>query len=229
MTITAQSIVKTCVTIAQDVTSVRWPIDEVCEYFNWAQREVAAYRPDASQTRGNVTISAGAKQSLPAGATKLLDIHANASGGAMRLVNREVLDAQIRTWRSTSAAAPMHFMYDPRTPLIFEIYPPASGSTTVDASYSTLPTDIAVATTGGTYTNVTGNLSLPDIFAGAVTDFILYRMYSKDAEYAGNAQRAAAHYTAAANALGVEVKGTVNVGPVTQSNPNHPGASRVVA
>ena len=228
MTITAQSIAKNCVTIAQDPTSVRWPIDEVCEYFNWAQREVVQHRPDASQVRENVTVSAGAKQTLPAGAIKLLDIHANASGGAMRLISREVLDAQMRGWRSTSAAAPYHFMYDPRTPLVFEIYPPASGSTTVDASYSKLPTDISIATAGGTYTNVTGNLGLPDIFAGPVTDFILYRMYSKDAEYAGNMERAVAHYTAAANALGVELKGTIVAAPVTQANPNHPGASRQV-
>lgn len=229
MTTTAQSIIHDCVTIAQDVTSVRWPIDEVCRYFNWAQKEVVNYRPDANQVRESIAIAAGAKQTLPAGALKLIDIHANSTGGAMRLVNREILDAQIQSWRTTSSSTPMHFMYDPRTPLIFDIYPPASGASTVDASYSKLPTDITVATTGGTYANVTGNLGLPDQFAGAVTDLILYRMYIKDAEYAGNAARAQAHLAAAANTLGVEIKGTVTVAPTTPGNPNHPGASRAVA
>ena len=228
MTITAQTIIQDCVTIAQDTTSIRWPIDEVCRYFNWAQREVVNYRPDANQVRENVAIVAGAKQTLPSGALKLIDVHANSAGGAMRLTNREILDAQMRNWRSTSAATPYHFMHDPRTPLIFEVYPPASGSSTVDASYSKLPTDITVAATGGTYTNVTGNLGLPDQFAGAVTDLILYRMYSKDAEYAGNAQRAQAHLASAANTLGVELKGTISVAPTSPGNPNHPGASSAV-
>ena len=229
MATTAQSIIKNCVEIAQDKTSVRWPIDEVCQHFNWAQREVASIRPDASQTRGNVSIVAGAKQTLPAGAVKMIDLHANASGKAMRLVSREVLDATAPTWRSSSASAPTSWMYDPRTPLVFEIYPPASGPTTVDGTYATVPADIPVAAAGGTYTNVTGNLALPDLFAGAVTDFILYRMYLKDTEYADAGQRAAGHYASAMTALGAEVKGTAAVSPVVQSNPNHPSASRVVA
>lgn len=230
MTISAASIIKDAVTIAQDPTSVRWAIDEVCAWFNWAQREVVNYRPDAKQTRGSITLVAGAKQTLPASGFKLIDVHANASGGAMRLVNREILDAQIPGWRALAQTATLkHFMYDPRTPLVFEVYPPASSGTTVDASYALLPTPISIAAAGGTYADAAGNLDLPDQFAGAVTDLILYRMYSKDADYAGNAERAAAHLAAAANSLGVEIKGTVSVAPTSPGNPNHPGASRAVA
>jgi hypothetical protein len=35
-------------------------------------------------------------------------------------------------------------------------------------------------------------------------DYMLYRAYSKDAEYAANAQRAVAHFQAFQNALGVK-------------------------
>lgn len=229
MTTTAQSIIKDAVTIAQDVTSVRWKIDEVCSFFNWAQKEVVAYRPDASQVRAAIPVVAGAKQTLPTGATKLIDVHADANGSAIRMVNRELLDLQSPTWRSTSAAVPKHFMYDVRTPTVFEVYPPASGSTTVDASYSTLPADISIATTGGTYSDVTGNLALADQFAGAVVDLILYRMFSKDAEYAANQERAQSHLSAAANSLGVEIKGTAAIIPTSPGSPNHPGASRATA
>ena len=96
----------------------------------------------------------------------------------------------------------------------------------MDASYSLLPTGITEASAGGTYADVSGNMDLPDQFAGAVTDLVLYRMYSKDADYAGNAARAQAHYGAAANTLGIEIKGTVAVAPTSPGNPNHPGASR---
>ena len=51
-------------------------------------------------------------------------------------------------------------------------------------------------------------------------DYVLYRAYTKDSEYAGNAARAQAHYAAFANALGVEIKATVAVAPNPVSNPN---------
>lgn len=65
-------------------------------------------------------------------------------------------------------------------------------------------------------------------FAGPLIDYVLYRMFSKDSEYAGNAARAQAHYTAFANSLGMEIKATVAVAPTSAGNPNHPGASRQV-
>ena len=73
---------------------------------------------------------------------------------------------------------------------------------------------------GATYTAVTGNISLPDIYGNVLQDYILYRAYTKDSEYAGNAQRAQAHYAAFANALGIEIKATVAVAPNPVGNPN---------
>jgi hypothetical protein len=49
---------------------------------------------------------------------------------------------------------------------------------------------------------------------------MLYRAYSKDSEYAGNAQRAQNHYSAFANALGIEVQATVGIAPNPAGNPN---------
>jgi aspartate/methionine/tyrosine aminotransferase len=40
------------------------------------------------------------------------------------------------------------------------------------------------------------------VFANAIMDFVLYRAYMKDAEYAGNAQRASTHYQLFANSIG---------------------------
>jgi len=39
-----------------------------------------------------------------------------------------------------------------------------------------------------------GTLSIPDIYANAIMNYVLYMAYMKDAEYAGNAQRAGSHY-----------------------------------
>ena len=218
MAITAQSIVHRVVDILQDTTSVRWPVSELVRYLNDGQREVVLYRPDATIKSATVACVAGAKQSLPTDGAKLIDVIRNsASAGtnkAVRMVAREVLDAQIPNWYGlTGELDVVHFTYDPRDPKTFFVYPPALTTTRVDITYSAFPTDITEPAAGSTYGDVSGNLDLPDIYGNVVTDYILYRAYSKDSEYAGNAQRAQAHYGAFANALNIEVQGTTGVAP----------------
>lgn len=218
MAISAQSIVHRVVDILQDTTSVRWPVPELVRYLNDGQREVVLYRPDATIKSATVTCVAGAKQVLPSDGAKLIDVIRNsASGGtnkAVRLVAREVLDAQIPNWYGLSGELDVvHYTYDPRDPKTFFVYPPALTTTRVDITYSAFPTDVTEPADGSTYDDVTGNMDLPDIYGNVVTDYILYRAYSKDSEYAGNAQRAQAHYGAFANALNIEVQGTTGVAP----------------
>jgi hypothetical protein len=52
-------------------------------------------------------------------------------------------------------------------------------------------------------------LAIPDIFANAVTDYTLFRAYTKDAEYAGNSQRASTHYNLFINS--VTGKGQIDI------------------
>lgn len=218
MAISAQSIVHRVVDILQDTTSVRWPVPELVRYLNDGQREVVLYRPDATIKSATVECVAGAKQSLPSDGAKLIDVIRNSAAAgtskAVRMVAREVLDAQIPNWYGLSGELDVvHFTYDPRDPKTFFVYPPALTTTRVDITYSAFPTDVTEPADGSTYDDVTGNMDLPDIYGNVVTDYILYRAYSKDSEYAGNAQRAQAHYTAFANALNIEVQGTTGVAP----------------
>jgi hypothetical protein len=223
MPISAQSIVRRCVETLQDNTSIRWPINELVRYLNDGQREVVLYRPDAMVTNSTVTCIAGSKQSLPSNGAKLIEVVRNAAGArrAVRMVNREILDAQTPNWHNlTGVSEVLHFMYDPRDPRVFYVYPPATTSAQLDIVYAAYPTDIAEPADGSLYTAVTGNISLPDIYGNVLQDYILYRAYSKDSEYAGNGARAQAHYAVFANALGIEIKSTVAVAPNPVSNPN---------
>jgi hypothetical protein len=61
MTTTAQTIIRRVVEIAQDVTSIRWPISEPCRYYNDGQREIVLQRPDALSTNAAVTFVVGSK------------------------------------------------------------------------------------------------------------------------------------------------------------------------
>lgn len=231
MPITAQSLVRRCVETLQDTTSIRWPINELVRYLNDGQREVVLYRPDSMVTNATVTCVAGSKQTLPANGAKLIEVVRNAASGsskkAVRMVNREILDSQTPNWHNLAGVPEvLHFMYDPRDPKVFYVYPPASTSAQLDIVYAAYPTDITEPADGALYTAVTGNISLPDIYGNVLQDYVLARCYMKDSEYAGNAQRAQAHYTMFANALGIELKGTVEFGPRTVSNPNMPSSAQ---
>lgn len=218
MALTAKSIIRRVVDILQDTTSVRWPVEELVRYLNDGQREVVLYRPDATIKSTTYTCAAGPKQSIPADGAKLIDVIRNSASGSnlssVRIVPRQILDAQIPNWYSLAGAlSAVHFTYDPRDPKVFYVYPPALDTTQLEITYSAFPTDVTEPAAGSSYDDVTGNIDVPDIYGNVVIDYVLYRAYSKDSEYAGNAQRAVAHYQAFANALNIEVQGTTGVAP----------------
>lgn len=217
MPISAQSIIRRVVETMQDNTSVRWPVAELVRYLNDGQREVVLYRPDSMVTNTTVALTSGAKQAIPTNGSKLIDVIRNTSGNkrSVRMTVRNILDTQSPNWYNlTGVTEILHYMYDPRDPKVFYVYPPAAASgASVEIVYSAYPTDITEPADGAVYSAVTGNISLPDIYGNVLADYILYRAYTKDSEYAGNAQRAQAHYGAFQAALTTEMAGTTGVAP----------------
>ncbi|MGB2145960.1 MAG: DUF6682 family protein [Vibrio toranzoniae] len=210
MAVTVQSVIDRVQTVLQDTTGVRWPIEaELVLWVNDAQREIALLKPDASAANETVTLVAGTKQAIPDDGNRLLKVVRNmsaASGGtgkrSVRLVNREVLDAQTPDWHdpdvggdAAHAAVVKHYLYDEANPRNFYVYPGVKGDAFLEIIYSANPSVV----------DQDGNLSIPDIFANAVLNYVLYMAYMKDAEFAGNNQRASTHYqlfTASVNGKG---------------------------
>jgi len=174
MTIAAQSIIHRVIDTMQDNTSVRWPVAELVRYLNDGQREVVLYRPDSMVTDATVTLVAGAKQALPSNGSKLIDVIRNTSGNkrSVRMTNRNILDTQSPNWYNlTGVTEVLHYMYDPRDPKVFYVYPPAASTgASVELVYSAYPTDITEPSDGALYTAVTGNISLPDIYGNVLAD-----------------------------------------------------------
>nr|WP_182312302.1 DUF6682 family protein [Comamonas testosteroni] len=224
MPIEAKDVIQRGVVTTQDTTSIRWPVGEWVRYLNDGQREIMLHRPDAFNKSAVIDCVAGTKQALPADGAKLIDVQRNStvtSKRAVRICSREILDAQMPNWHNIAGAAEIvHFMYDPREPKAFWVYPPATNTAKLEINYSATPTDIAEPAAGSEYTAVVGNISVADIYANALLDYMLYRGYLKDADYAGNAARAQAHYAAFATALGIELKATLSAAPVSVGNPN---------
>jgi hypothetical protein len=216
MPLSASDVLTRAADIIQDQTNVRWPQDELLRYLNDARREIAIARPDLYATTSTVTLtSGGTRYSLPADGVRLIDVTRNmpsgVAGKAIRIVEREILDAQKPDWHTETASAIVkHFMYDERNPRQYYVYPPATAGHQIEIVYGQTPTDISVLST---------SLSQEDIYTGAIVDYVCYRAFSKDSEYAGNSARAQAHYQQFMNALGLGNKvnqitspNTANVG-----------------
>lgn len=223
MTVSASSIVLRATDVLADNASIRWTARELVRWLNDAQREIVVLRPDSTTTTVTATLTAGARQNLRTMAlalppVKLDEITRNMAATSQKLavtqVPRYQLDAQLPGWTAVAGTVDIvHFMFDPRDPCAFYVYPPALGTAQLELTYTAASTDVAEPAVGTIYSDVVGSLSVPDIYANAVLDYILYRAFSKDAEYAGNEGRAQGAYSAFANALGMEIKTTIAVQP----------------
>jgi hypothetical protein len=141
----------------------------------------------------------------------LLDVVRNMTSGGqpgkvVTLIGRGVLDAQKRSWHTeTGGSSVDHFLYDPRDPKTFYVYPPMSSTPgKLEVILSVAPVD---ATTGSS------QLSLDPIYANVLIDYTLYRAYSKDADFAANLDRALTHYQAFAASLGVKTQASYGFSP----------------
>jgi hypothetical protein len=228
MALSVQNLIDRAGIILHDTTKVRWQETELLDWLNDAQREIVLIRPDSSVTSEALDLDPGTKQTLPPLGIRILDVIRNTGAGAVRVIDRNVLDAQQPDWHVTPVSEVVeHFMFDLRDPKRFYVYPaqPATGMGSVELVYSSSPTDatLAVAADSAAIPPIVAaadsGLTLDDVYANAILDYILYRAYSKDADFAGNAQRALKHHEAFVTSLGLKFQVDQLIDPNTQDNP----------
>ncbi len=185
-TVTAKTIIDRATVLLQDVTNVRWPRAELLDWTNEAQQYIVTVKPGANAKVTNVTLPAGSYQTLPSDGASLLDVPRNTTGRAVRLITREILDAQLPTWHAaTQSNTVTHYVYDSNVPTSFYVYPPSNGSASVQVMYAATPT--VMVTENDT-------ISLNDFYAPAMVNYVVFRAYSKDTDYTSNANAAASYY-----------------------------------
>lgn len=226
--ITVASLLNRAAIILQDPTNIRWPQVELLDWVNDGQREIALYKPNAFVKNVAVQLVAGTKQTLPADGVALIDVVRNmgtsgtAAGPAVRVVTREILDSQLANWHSSTANAVVkHYVYTPLDPKTFYVYPPQppSGQNQVEVAYAANPTDTTLVST----------ITLDDVYLTALLAYVLYRAYSKDAEYANNAQAAQGYYAQFQAVLTGKASGEGVTNPnmsLGGFNPNLPGGTK---
>ena len=213
--------------ILQDTTNIRWPSDELLDWLNDGQREIVLRKPDAyTKSLAIVLTASETKQSIPSDGIQLIDIVRNMGTGgstpgrAITRTERYILDSQRPDWNTeTGSATVKHYMFDERNPKYFYVYPPqASTPGYAEVVYSAAPAALATAA---------ATITLDDIYASALLDYVLYRAYSKDADIAPSApQRAVGHYQAFLQSLGDQEKAESVYDPNAPKLSETPGVHR---
>lgn len=219
MAVTVASVIDKVQETLQDTGGIRWDqSDELLEWLNDAQREIALLKPDATSENTTVTLVTGTKQTIPSDGNRLLRVIRNMSaassgngGRAIRLVARDVLDTQTPTWHDPAVTGDAahtnvvkNYIYDEQDPKNYYVFPGVSGNAYIEIVYSKNPATVAL----------NGNLSVDDMYANAVMNYILYMAFMKESESAGNAQRASSHY----NLFTQAITGKAQIDTITTPN-----------
>lgn len=180
MALTAGNIIARATDALFDPTGVRWDPTVLLGHLNDGQRAICSIRPDACSTTENVQLAAGVKQELPVEAIRLLDVVRNMGGGgatpgaSIVAADMDKVKRYNPGWATATASDTIKaFMYDPRTPTVFYVFPPLSGSTYVECKLAKLPTDCA---------STSSPLSIHDGYANPLLSYVLFRALWKDIE-----------------------------------------------
>lgn len=200
-TVTVATIIKRVNTLLVDPTFTRWPKQELLDYHNDATKAIVLVRPDAYTKNVEFSCVAGTKQALPTDALRLIEVLRNANGRVVRFVVRKALDDSYPEWHSGKTATTVdNYTYEERDPKTFYLHPGPAAGVKVDVIYSVAPQSKLLADVESASAPALADLD--DIYINPIIDFMLYRCFSKDAEYSANSNRAAGHYNAFLQQLG---------------------------
>lgn len=204
---TVESIITRITHVTKDPDHVRFTIDEILLWINDAQAQIASLHPRASTSGRVITLAAGARQDLKTidpsvRWLRLFEIICNCTGTVpdgeqVRQVPRATLSAVTPAWRKATASGTIkEYILDERDPYQFEVNPPATAGTKVYVLAAVKPADVAQADEFG----------LAEGYDIPVVDYVLSRLFSKDANDPSYVARAAAHLQLFQMAMGVETK-----------------------
>lgn len=221
MALAANDVMERATIILQDTGAVRWPATELLKWLNDAQREIAIHKPTAVTDTVTLALDEGTKQALPEAHISLISVHRNVDGNAIRAIERAVLDNQLPGWQDTAVlpfnASVTHVIFDDFNPRAYYVAPGNTGMGEIEATVAVMPVDIPEPASPLDITSYTATLDVPEIWRGALVDYVLYRAYSKDTQSPNAANRAQAHYMQFQQALGLKIATDQALNPDTSA------------
>lgn len=228
---TVGTVIRNAKLVLQEVTAAgtRWTNEELLGWLNEAYQAIVQIKPDASAINKSVDLVAGTRQEIPSDGMRLIDVVRNTATASQKMgimvTTRRSLDTTRRSWHGDTPSIDIEqYMFDDQDPTRFYVYPPAVVGAEVELIYSSTPSphDISQGLDG----LKDEAIRLNDSYAPVITDYILYRAYSKDAEHAANLNRAQMHMQAYMGALGQKVEVARAISPNSPDNSSNPQRTR---
>lgn len=197
--------------LLNDRDHVRWRIPELADYVDQAQAQIVLLVPDANSVTASFSLAEGTRQVIPSDGFQLLRVtrnlgaDGNQPGRAILPSIRSALDAELPDWHSRFGDEVQHFIYEPTADKrSFYVFPEAEGY--IEIIYSREPARIQRSTSSGgvVFVDKAQSLELAARYMNPIIDWVLYRCWGKDAEYAGNQARAESHERAFYQQLGIK-------------------------
>ncbi len=222
--------------LLQDISPqfVRHPEGEIVNWLNDAHLAITKFLPAAASRLDAIKLKPGSRQSIetiaaldckpgdgstpaaPILGMQLLDVLRNMGpdgltpGKSIRVVPREILDSQTRTWHTIAGPVVDQYTHDPQTPRYFYVTPavPATPVVWVEVAYNAQPVKVPNTGTPGAeiykYDGVnTTTISIADEYIDDLVNYVVARAYMKNAQFAGNDAKAGnfvAMFTSSLNA-----------------------------
>lgn len=228
---TVGTIIDNAKLVLQEVTAAgtRWTNEELIGWLNEAYQAIVQVKPDASSVNATLKLDKGTRQQIPSDGLRLIDVVRNTAATSDKLgilvTSRRALDTTRRGWHADQESVNIEqFVFDDQDPTHFYVYPPASDAAEIEIIYSAVPSphDKSLGLEG-----LRGQpIKLNDSYAPVITDYILYRAYSKDAEHAANLNRAQMHMQSYMGSLGQRVEIDRMVSPNAPDMSSNPQRTR---
>lgn len=164
-----------------DPRNVRWFRSELIQYLSEAVGVIAARQPGLFAKSKDISVTQ-CPISIPDDGFSLLGVN-SIDGISAQYVLIEKLDQMYPRWR-LDKGEPNCWTKSDYDPKHFWIYPQPSSSVTVSILYAQ---DVKI-------TDESGDITIPNIYEGALVDFVMYRAYSRDGENTSEANKAQQHF-----------------------------------
>lgn len=224
----------------------RWTQREALTWLNDAQKAIAKYLPWSSSRLDAIKLKPGTKQSIETIAAadikpgdgsdpsvvlghflqkvvRNMGADGTKPGRAIQITDAESLDAFLPDWHSSTGAAVQQYVFDPRTPKNFYVYPgvPATGSVWVEVSYLCSPKEIKATSDTQFAADGTDNttISVDDKHIDEILNYMLARAFLKDSESAANAALGTAYAQLFNGSINAQAAALTGVNPNLQSLP----------
>lgn len=199
MTTTVRDLIDRVLTAVNDPDADDWSAPELIGYLNEGIDVLVTLVPDQFVAIETLQLVAGVKQTLPAQGFRFLRVNravtaADALGPAAREVSLRALEQHYPGWHTATPGLVREWAADPGEPTTFWVNPPqdAVAPAKAQVQYVKRPE----------YVDIGEQLPVDPMYDAALVEYVLYRAYSKDADYAGQDGRANMHYMNFKGAVG---------------------------